>query len=93
MDLNVRNNESKSRYETEVDGHLGFCNYTLAPGRITFTHTEVAPELSGRGVAQALVRGALDDARARKLAVVPQCSYVAAFIQRNPDYQDLLEKE
>lgn len=57
---------------------------------MVFTHTLVPPELRGRGVAEKLVRAALAEARARGCRVVPQCSYVARFIERHAEYQDLL---
>jgi len=88
--LSVVNNESESRFEVEVDGKLGVVEYELTPGKILLTHTKVAPELSGRGIAQQLVTAALEYARSRKLRVVPLCSYVAAFIERHPEYKNLV---
>jgi hypothetical protein len=78
------------RYELTVDGHLSVCEYELAAGRMIFTHTVVPPELRGRGIAEQLVRAALADARAAGRPVVPACSYVAKFIGRHTEYQDLL---
>jgi hypothetical protein len=92
MTFDIRNNEQESRYETVVDGHTAFTKYHLEdPNRIVFTGTEVPKELGGRGIAQQLVRTALEAARDRKLTVVPQCSYVAGFIQKNPEFQDLTQ--
>ncbi len=88
--IQVRHNAAASRYEALVDGHLSVCDYELADGRMSFTHTMVPPELRGRGVAEQLVRAALADARAAGRKVVPACSYVAKFIERNKEYQDLL---
>jgi predicted GNAT family acetyltransferase len=80
-----------SRYEVRVDGELaGFAEYRLTPARIVFTHTEVADELEGHGLAARLVRFALDDARRRQLQVVARCPYVARFIEEHPEYRDLL---
>lgn len=91
MTYDIRNNEKQSQYETTVDGHTGYAAYDLEdPDRIVFTHTIVPPELEGRGVASAIVKYALEDVRARNLKVVPQCPYVASFIKRHPEYQDLL---
>ena len=90
MTYDIRNNESESRFETTVDGHTAFAMYDLEdPDRIVFTHTEVPPELSGRGLAQLIVKTGLEHAREHKLKVVPQCSYVAAYIKRNPEYEEL----
>jgi predicted GNAT family acetyltransferase len=91
MTYDVRNNEQESRFETTVDGQLAIAEYDLEePNRIVFTHTEVPDELSGRGVAAAIVKFGLDHAREKNLTVVPQCAYVAAWVKRNPEYQDLL---
>ena len=57
---------------------------------ITLVHTEVFAAFSGQGHAAVLARGALDDARARGLTVVPSCPYVASYIGKHPDYADLV---
>ena len=91
MSLEIRHNEQQSQYETTVEGQLAYAAYDLEdPNRIVFTHTVVPDELSGRGIAGEIVKHALDDARAKKLTVVPQCSYVAAYIKRHKEYEDLL---
>jgi predicted GNAT family acetyltransferase len=36
------------------------------------------------------VRDTLDAARAEGLKVVPHCEFVAAYIERHPEYRDLL---
>lgn len=71
---------------------MAFAAYRRSPGTVTFTHTEVPEALEGRGIGAQLVRGALDDARARGEKVVPLCPFVAAYITRHPEYQDLLAK-
>lgn len=86
----VHDNPAKSRYETLVDGYLGMIEYELAGDTIALTHTEVDPELEGRGVAKALAKFALEDARRRGLRVVPDCPFVAAYIKRHPEYAALV---
>ena len=88
--MNIRNNEAKSRFEYEEDGKLSVVEYEMQSDGIVFTHTEVPQELSGRGIAQKMVTAALDHARQNKLRVIPQCSYVAGYIKRHPEYQDLV---
>ena len=90
MSYDVTNNEKQSRYETTVDGKSAFAAYNRNGDTITFTHTEVPPELEGRGIAGAIVKHALDDARSQKLGVVAACAYVAQYVRRHPEYQDLL---
>jgi predicted GNAT family acetyltransferase len=88
--VSVRHNPAANRYEADVDGHLAVCAYELAGERMIFTHTLVPPELRGRGVAEFMVRAALADARTAGRRVVPTCSYVAKFIGRHPEFQELL---
>jgi len=88
--VTVTHNAAAHRYETVVDGHLSVCEYELEGGRMVFTHTVVPPELRGRGIAEKLVRAALAEARTGGRKVVPQCSYVAKFIERHKEFQDLL---
>lgn len=79
-----------NRYEFVEDSHTAYAEYRIEDGTITFTHTIVPPEIEGRGVASRLVRHALDDARNRGLRVVAQCSFVAGYLDRHPEYRDLL---
>ena len=89
--MTIRHNEQKTRFETTLEGHTAYTSYDLEdPSRIVFTHTIVPDELSGRGIAGEIVKHALGHAREKKLTVVPQCSYVAAYIRRHKEYQDLL---
>jgi uncharacterized protein len=86
----VRDNPSRHRFELDVEGSIAVANYQMSPGVITFTHTEVPRELSGRGVGSALIRGALELVRQRGLKVVAQCPFVRDFIAKHPEFSDLL---
>jgi uncharacterized protein len=86
----VRNNTAESRFELDADGHTAFAYYRMAPGVITFTHTEVPPALSGQGVGSRLVRGALELARAQGLKVVAKCPFVSAYMGKHSEFNDLL---
>jgi predicted GNAT family acetyltransferase len=90
MVTTVRNNRERNRYELEVDGHTAVSVYTLAPGVITFVHTEVPPELGGRGVGTALARGALEDVRRQGLKAVVKCSFIRGFMAKHPEFNELL---
>lgn len=89
-DIAVTHNEPEHRFEAQVHGKLALCEYQLEDDRMVFTHTYVPPELRGRNIAQKLVRVALEHAKTHNLRVVPACSYVDAFIQRNREYQPLV---
>jgi predicted GNAT family acetyltransferase len=87
----VADRPERDRYEIELDGErVGLLSYQLAGGVIAHRHTEIDPSVGGRGLGSALVRFALDDARARGLTVVPACPFVATFIVRHPEYENLV---
>ena len=89
----VTDNADAHRYELHIGGELaGIALYRSGPGRIVFTHTEVMPAFEGHGVGGRLAKAALDDARRQGLQVVPQCPFIAEYIRRHPDYEDLLER-
>ncbi|WP_139979374.1 GNAT family N-acetyltransferase [Nocardioides litoris] len=89
-EVSVSRNPAESRFEIHVDGELaGLAAYQEAPGMLVMTHTEVRPEMEGRGLAGILVRHALDEVRAEGLKVLPTCPYVQAFLHKHPDYADL----
>jgi uncharacterized protein len=86
----VINNPAQHRYELMVDGHRADAHYKLDGNVITFMHTEVPPELGGRGVGSTLIRGALDQVRAAGMKVIAECPFVKAWIGKHPEYKDLL---
>jgi uncharacterized protein len=92
VDLRVVDNESEHRYEAVVDGaRAGMIIYQVRPDGVRIMlHTEVDPAFEGKGVGSRLVRGALDAERARGGRIVPSCPFVNAYIQRHPEYTDLL---
>jgi predicted GNAT family acetyltransferase len=92
-ELLIRHNRDESRFDANVDGSESVADYVIDRRRMIFTHTFVPPELRGRGIAEKLVRAGLEWARTQGYQVVPQCSYVAVFIQRHAEYQDLLRVE
>jgi uncharacterized protein len=91
MHVEVTDQPQRSRFEVYVDGELaGFADYRAAGDRLSFTHTKVVEKFTGRGLATALIRTALDEARKRGSGVLPLCSFVRDFILRNPEYLDLV---
>lgn len=91
MTTTVVNNPDQQRYEILVDGILAGFTQTREHGDVvTMPHTEVFDQFEGQGLGSRLVGGALDDLRVRGKLVVAQCPYVARFIDRHPDYADLV---
>jgi uncharacterized protein len=87
---NVVHNAAQSRFEATVDGQLSEAAYRLQGNVMTMTHTSVPPELEGRGIAASLVEKAIAHARAQGLKIEPQCAYVASYMKRHPEAQDVL---
>ncbi|MEV5971662.1 GNAT family N-acetyltransferase [Streptomyces sp. NPDC051921] len=94
MEPQVTDRPDTSRYEVLVgdDGTetAGFAEYHLSEGEIAFIHTEIDARFAGRGLGGALARGALGDARARGLSVLPYCPFIRGWIGKHPAYADLV---
>ncbi len=89
MESQIRDNSEHHRYELAVDGEIAYVLYRRKPGIITLIHTEVPETLAGRGIGSRLARHVLDSARGDGLKVVPLCPFIAAFMNKHPEYDDL----
>jgi predicted GNAT family acetyltransferase len=90
MSIQVQHNPEHRRFETQLDGSLAYLTYTFRGDAVCFDHTFVPEAGRGKGVAAALVREGLEEARRRQWKIVPACSYVASYIERHPEFSDLL---
>lgn len=88
--IDVINNPEDSRYEAHVGEYMAVIKYYITGERIVYMHTGVPRPLERQGLASKMAKTALDDARAEGLKVVPICPFVAGYIERNPEYQDLV---
>ena len=94
VNVTVRDNPGESRYEAldESGAVAGFAKYHQRDGRVVFTHAEVDDAFEGQGVGSALARGSLDKVRAAGNPVVVECEFIASYIEKHPEYQDLLTR-
>ena len=92
MTITVTHDAARQRFEATVDGHLCVADYQLRGRVLWMTHTGVPPAVGGRGVAAELVRVALAWAEEQGYTVEPSCSYVEAYMRRNPETQTLLAR-
>ncbi|MHC2335934.1 GNAT family N-acetyltransferase [Bradyrhizobium sp. USDA 4454] len=86
-----RDNTAESRFELAVDGATAFVVYRKTPDAITLVHTEVPPELGGRGIGSKIARATLDAVRAQGIKLVVTCEFIQGFMKKHPEYEDLLE--
>ncbi len=88
--LNIQHNVAASCFETTLAGHRAECAYHRQGDVLVLHHTAVPDALQGQGVAAALVAHTLGWARLQGLRVRPTCSYVASYMRRHAETQDLL---
>jgi predicted GNAT family acetyltransferase len=90
-EINVKHNRDDQQFEAEVAGGTALIAYSTGDdGTITFHHTEVPEESEGKGVARALAVKALQYARDNELKVVPECEYVASYVKKHKEWNDIL---
>ena len=93
-DVAVRDRPAEGLYELLLDGaRAGVIHYLPTRGAVVLVHTEVAPELEGKGLGGRLVAGALEDIRARGLRLVPVCAFVTSYLERHPEHADLVARK
>lgn len=85
----VTDHRAEHRFELAMDGEIAFAAYQRSGDTIVFTHTIVPPQLEGHGIGSRLIAGALAQVREEGLKVVPQCTFVAAYLQRHPDSAEI----
>jgi predicted GNAT family acetyltransferase len=91
-ELTVADNPDESRFELRAAGEVaGWIDYRPAGASVIFAHTEILPGNEQKGFGSVLVRGALDEMRSRGTTVIPSCPFTAAFIQRHPEYADVVD--
>lgn len=87
----IADNPEAHRYEVRVaDALAAYAEYNLLKDAVMFTHTEVLPEYEGQGLGSRLAQHVLDDVRRRGLHAIPVCQFIAGYIRRHPEYQDLV---
>lgn len=86
----VIHDEEGHRFTVAGDDAAAELVYRTAGNQIIFLHTEVPPEMEGRGIGSALAKAGLDYARQQGMEVIPLCPFVRSYIERKPEYQPLV---
>lgn len=92
MDIKIIHNQSQNRFESHIEGLIARIDYIIEDSNMSITHTKVPKELEGRGIAAQLTKQVLEYARINGFKVYPICPYAQVYIQRHPEYSDLLPK-
>ncbi len=93
-DITFANNTAQHRYEIHSDGQLaGYCEYNVLTDALMFTHTEVLPAFEGQGIGSKLAKHVLDDTRAQGKHVIPVCQFIAGYLRKHPEYQELVRED
>lgn len=89
--MKVIHDKVNNRFVINIDGLDSFVEYSLNEKEMNLYHTYTPPQLRGKGLAEKVVRTAIEYAKENSLKVIPSCSYVAVFMQRHPEYSELLK--
>ena len=93
MDLEIQHNEERKRFFSIIDGKEAYLTYTDNGNNVLiFDHTYVPFSLRGQSIAAKIVKNALEYARKNNFKVIPACSYVSSYIEKNEQYNDLVEE-
>ena len=90
-DVAVTDSTAEHRFEVSLDGAVAFAEYRLKLGQLVLPHTVVPPAFEGKGVASALARHAFGYAREHGLTVVPTCPFMAGWVKKHPEAQDIVD--
>ncbi|HZM84139.1 MAG TPA: GNAT family N-acetyltransferase [Candidatus Limnocylindrales bacterium] len=92
MAVSVTDLPDRERFEArDESGELaGFVTYQVTGGIIAYTHTEVLPAFEGRGVGSQIARAVMEDARARGRTVVPICPFLAKWLEKHQEFDDIV---
>lgn len=90
MDIEVKHDEINKRFVAEIEGYEAYLSYNLINDIIELSYAYTPPEIRGKGIAKIVVEYAFNYAKANNLKVIPTCSYVQAFVEKNDNYKILL---
>ena len=87
MSLEIHNDENARKFYAVIDGREAVIEYAKIGDTYNLAHTHVPEEMRGKGIAEQLVRGALDQIREEGAKFLPSCPYIQTFLKKHPEYQ------
>ena len=89
----IKMNTSKQRFEIQIEEEFGYIDYRFYKGNLAFMHTFIPEAERGKGTAAALAKFGLEYAKKEKLNIMLYCPFIASFVRRHPEYNDLIKRE
>jgi predicted GNAT family acetyltransferase len=87
----VTRNDALGRYELRADGELlSWARFAVAADVVTVPHVETEPQHRGNHYSSTLMKGLVEDLRARDLRIEPVCWVARAYVESLPDAASLL---
>jgi predicted GNAT family acetyltransferase len=91
MPAEVVDNPAEHRFEISLDGEAaGFTEYRPHGDALEFFHTVIGEAFEGKGLGSILIGSTLDAIRERGVKIVPTCTFVRGYIDKHPEYADLI---
>ncbi len=89
--MEVIHDTNNSSFFIKIDNASSYVSYSLNDRIMELYTTYTPPQLRGKGLAEKVVKAALDYAKENNFVVIPTCSYVRVFIERHPEYKSLTD--
>lgn len=86
----VTNNAAAGQFEIRTAAGTSLLRYVPTGEQLDLVHTEVPVADQGKGYGEALVKAALEHARTEQLRVVPSCPFVQAYLEKHPEFKELV---
>ena len=93
VNLELIQNEAAHRFEMNVEGYAALIEYRQNGDKITLVHTEVPPQLEGRGAAAAIIEKSLNYIEQNYFKLIPLCPLVVAYIKRHPEWKRIVDEK
>jgi len=92
MDIIIEHDIENKQFISEVDGRISHLSYDVLPesNTLNYLSTYVPPELRGRQIGRKIIKFALDYAKENNFKIIPTCSFVRAYIENHPEYDDIV---
>lgn len=93
--VSTRHNADRPAVEAVLDDGsvAGYAHYRRQGEAYVFDHTVVEPAHEGRGIGSQLAAGVMEFVREQGATVVPECSFIRAYMAKHDETRDLLDDQ